>query len=182
MQPYKIRKPQWEFIGADGIRMAYGQERNHDSFGNYDLCLNLMTADSMIGAQTVAIGTCAAHLTNYRDGIASTETMQQARQTEAMQSAWRYMFGPVAAPIISRKLPSGTIAATPICFADLAIGQAFDWIDDTPGAQNSFFPQCRKVSARGYIAPFLANGGADHVYRVGTIRARVFHVQPMESK
>ncbi len=58
-------------------------------------------------------------------------------------------------------------------FRELAIEQTFDWIDDANPLRNSFFEQCRKVSARKYVG--LTNS---REYRVGTINAAVFHVEP----
>ncbi|QXV73543.1 hypothetical protein [Rhizobium phage RHph_X2_30] len=57
-------------------------------------------------------------------------------------------------------------------FRHLEIGQTFDFIDPAAGARNSFFEQCRKISARKYIG--LVNG---REYRIGSINARVFNVE-----
>ncbi len=57
-------------------------------------------------------------------------------------------------------------------FRDLGIGQGFDWINPAHGARNSFFEQCRKISARRYVG--LSSGCT---YRVGTINAPVFNAE-----
>lgn len=58
-------------------------------------------------------------------------------------------------------------------FKDLAVGQTFDWVDDTRTGYNSFYAACRKTSARKYT-----DGRFD--YRVGSVRAEVFHVGQVE--
>jgi hypothetical protein len=57
-------------------------------------------------------------------------------------------------------------------FADLAIGQEFDWVDDTRHF-NSFFLRCRKVSTRKYV------DSQGYTHEVGTVNASVFHVSPI---
>jgi len=62
-------------------------------------------------------------------------------------------------------------------FSDLAVGQTFDWIDDERRGGVSFFQPCKKISARKYIAITSGPcGHAGHTYQVGTLNARVFHV------
>ena len=59
-------------------------------------------------------------------------------------------------------------------FRELAIGQEFDFVNDTPGAHNSFFQRCQKISARKYAyGPFR-----NHECQVGSINVEVFHVEP----
>jgi len=55
-------------------------------------------------------------------------------------------------------------------FRDVKIGQTFDWQNPYKPWLNSFFPACKKISARKYIA----EGGV--VHEVGTINASVYHV------
>jgi hypothetical protein len=58
----------------------------------------------------------------------------------------------------------------PRVFADVKIGQTFDFISPDR-LMNSFFDECVKVSARKYRS--LATG---REIRVGSIRAKVYHV------
>ncbi len=180
MKAYRIIHPSWEFIGADGARLAYGQDR----FDGDQLALNRLNPDGTIAELAVAIGSCAMALTGYHKGVGNG-VESHVGTFERMWGGWSYMFGDGhGKPMECRKLPSGTIAARPVAFADLAIGQDFDWVDPTPGAPNSFFHKCRKVSARCYAVPEWSGGNPAGFapYQVGTNKARVFHVQPMESK
>lgn len=61
---------------------------------------------------------------------------------------------------------------TPTRFCDLAIGQAFDWIDDSRPGSNSFFKRCVRVSARCY------QDEDQHIHRVGSVKVKVHHVTP----
>ncbi len=60
-------------------------------------------------------------------------------------------------------------------FAELAIGQGFDWVnpDARPGF-NSFFEKCWKISPRRYQTE------SGMTCRVGTIKAPVFHVEKVK--
>lgn len=61
-------------------------------------------------------------------------------------------------------------------FRDLAIGQTFDFVDDSRPGFNSFYSRCMKTSTRMYATQ-------DHPtlrYRVGTINVPVFHVEGAE--
>ena len=57
-----------------------------------------------------------------------------------------------------------------IIFRDLPIGASFDWVGNTATAFASFFLRCTKTSKRTY----RDENGTHHT--VGTINARVFHV------
>ena len=59
-------------------------------------------------------------------------------------------------------------------FRDLAIGQSFDFIDDSHPTWNSFYERCAKTGTRTY----RSESGTDH--RVGSINAAVFHVEPVQ--
>jgi hypothetical protein len=54
-------------------------------------------------------------------------------------------------------------------FRDLAVGQTFDFIEDS-SINNSFYDQCVKISARRY------RSHTGTVYTVGSINAKVYHV------
>lgn len=58
-------------------------------------------------------------------------------------------------------------------FADLALGQTFDWIDDASHT-NTYFARCIKVSARQYddVRAYGPNGRMT----VGSVKAPVYHV------
>lgn len=74
--------------------------------------------------------------------------------------------------------PSITDDNLPTIFADLVIGDTFDFIRD--GAHdNSFYATCRKVSPRcyEYSSNSDAFGEARIVRnRIGSVRAKVYHV------
>jgi hypothetical protein len=56
-------------------------------------------------------------------------------------------------------------------FKSLKIGQTFDWINPDAIGYNTFFKRCMKTSSRGYT-------DADNIqYKVGSINAKVYHVQ-----
>lgn len=55
-------------------------------------------------------------------------------------------------------------------FKQLHIGQVFDFVNPTPGAYNSFFKRCVKISDRKYVC----SDGYEH--RVGTTSVHVFNV------
>jgi hypothetical protein len=62
---------------------------------------------------------------------------------------------------------------TPTRFRDLAVGQTFDFIDDSRPGFSSFFSRCMKTSSRMYATQ-------DHPtlrYQVGSINVQVFHVE-----
>lgn len=61
-------------------------------------------------------------------------------------------------------------------FADLKIGQQFDFINDN--GLSSFFERCEKISPRKYHAI------RDHrmVYRIGSVYAAVYHVCPAKQQ
>lgn len=85
-------------------------------------------------------------------------------------------------PDLGRCAECGPAAAPePARFRDLAIGQTFDFIDDSRPHLNSFFERCTKISARSYTWQGWdwENGGKrDYSTRVGTINAGVFHWGP----
>ena len=60
-------------------------------------------------------------------------------------------------------------------FAELGIGDSFDWINPNlrPGL-NSFFERCRKISPRRY------QSDSGQVYKVGSIKAPVFHIEKVK--
>lgn len=58
-----------------------------------------------------------------------------------------------------------------LTFANLAIGDTFDFIDPN-SLRNSYFARCVKTSIRKYAE--LEN--RSKTYTVGTVNARVFHV------
>lgn len=62
-------------------------------------------------------------------------------------------------------------------FADLSIGATFDWINDQAPGRNSYFERCVKCGPRSYQA-IRAGLAAGPMMRVGSTRARVFHVGP----
>jgi hypothetical protein len=58
-------------------------------------------------------------------------------------------------------------------FKDLEIGQTFDFVDPDAGTRNSFYARCVKLTARTYRE---INTSTGFVHRIGTVKARVFHV------
>lgn len=62
-------------------------------------------------------------------------------------------------------------------FCELALGQEFDWVDDSKPGMNSFFDPCVKTSERRYRST-LTNCS----YTVGTVKAKVFHVKPNRNR
>lgn len=60
-------------------------------------------------------------------------------------------------------------------FADLSIGATFDWINDQAPGRNSYFERCVKCGPRSYQA-IRTDVPAGPRMRVGSTRARVFHV------
>lgn len=77
------------------------------------------------------------------------------------------------------------MATAPVLrFRDLAIGQTFDFVDDSRPGYNSFFGRVRKITSRSYVlASFDTTAYSPNRYRssdvmrVGSINARVFHVE-----
>lgn len=72
-----------------------------------------------------------------------------------------------------------------VLFRELAIGQTFDFVDDSRPGDNSFFHRCHKLSARTYgwhVTDWETPGNPLKVItsRVGTINVRVFHVEGAE--
>lgn len=63
-----------------------------------------------------------------------------------------------------------------LTFKQLSVGQSFDFIDDRPGALNSYHQRCRKVGARRYEAVGEGRLLEGTVMQVGSINAEVFHV------
>jgi len=66
-------------------------------------------------------------------------------------------------------------------FRDLAVGQHFDFVDDSRSF-NSFFGRCHKLSARTYgwyVTDWEKAGNPLKVItsRVGSINVQVFHVE-----
>lgn len=58
-------------------------------------------------------------------------------------------------------------------FAQLSIGDTFDWVNMSQPMMNSFYRRCEKISTRKYRAITEPKD----VYRVGSISARVYHVE-----
>ena len=58
-------------------------------------------------------------------------------------------------------------------FRDLAIGQSFDFINDSNRMLNSFFERCIKTSVRQYQS--LSTG---IVYSIGSVNAEIHHASP----
>lgn len=84
----------------------------------------------------------------------------------------------------ARRIPESTIVqrgetvnwqnihATKRTFRTLAIGDTFDFIDESKPEYNSFYRRCVKVSPRKY----QAIDEPKTVYTVGSVSARVYHV------
>lgn len=65
-------------------------------------------------------------------------------------------------------------------FRDLPIGASFDFVDDSRPGYNSFFNRVVKITSRRYVdaAKYSPRGTAwRDMYVVGSINARVFHVE-----
>jgi hypothetical protein len=59
-------------------------------------------------------------------------------------------------------------------FKELAIGQQFDFIDDS-SLTNSFFYRCVKTGKRTYETVDHITGNIPHKHEVGTINVKVYH-------
>lgn len=75
---------------------------------------------------------------------------------------------------ITQNLPN--IHTTKRTFARLAIGDTFDFINMAQPMMNSFYRRCIKISVRKYQAIHAPRT----VYSVGSVSARVYHVEDMQ--
>ena len=57
-----------------------------------------------------------------------------------------------------------------IKFRDLAVGDSFDFVNDKEPTFTSYFATCTKTGTRTYVSD------DGHKHRVGSINARVYHV------